>query len=418
MPRVILHSDLNNFYASVECLRHPEFRDVPLAVGGDPELRHGIVLAKNMPAKALGVSTGEPLWQAKQKCPGLQIVPPDGSAYLRFAQGVRAIYRRYTDWIEPFGLDEAWLDLSDCGSLEAGKALADRIRGDIFREMGITASVGVANNKVFAKLGSDMKKPDATTLLRPEEYGRSVWRLPASDLLYVGPATRRKLFNLGLYTIGDLARADPALLCALLGKWGLTLHRYANGLDADPVARAGDQDPVKSVGNSTTTPRDLTTPGEVRVTLQALSESVAARLREAGLRARVVQLSVRDCDLFWMERQCRLEAPSCLAGELCDAACALFRQSYLWEKPIRSLGVRATDLCDRHGAVQLDLFCRESRRLRRETLEDAVDGVRRRFGYAALLRASQLSERDLGCIDPKDEHLAYPGKGAARCRPR
>ncbi len=409
MTRVILHADLNNFYASVECLRHPELRDGPLAVCGDPEQRHGIVLAKNYPAKAYGVSTGEAVWQAKQKCPGLRLVKPDMPTYLRFAQGVRQIYRRYTDWIEPFGLDEAWLDLSDCGSLEAGRDLADRIRRDIAFEWGITASVGVADNKVFAKLGSDMKKPDATTVLFPSQYRQKVWRLPVGELLYIGPATRRKLYNLGLYTIGDLAQADAALLSGLLGKWGLTLHRYANGLDASPVARDGARDPVQSIGNSTTTPRDLTTCQEVRITLQALCESVAARLREGGFRARTLQLGVRDKQLFWLTRQCKLESPSCLAEELFEAAYGLFVKHYRWEQPIRSLGVRADDLLSRESAVQLDLFCRQAKRLRQEALETTVDGLRKRFGYYALQRASQLSDPSLGRLNPKDDHVAYPG---------
>ncbi len=407
--RVILHSDLNNFYASVECLLHPELRDGPLAVCGDPQKRHGIVLAKNGPAKAMGVRTGEAVWEARQKCPGLQLVEPHFSQYLRFAQGVRDIYKRYTGWIEPFGLDEAWLDLSDCGSLAAGRALADRIRDDIRFEMGITASVGVADNKVFAKLGSDMKKPDATTLLLPEEYPSTVWRLPVGDLLYVGPATQRKLYDLALFTIGDLAGADPAVLSSVLGKAGVMLHRFAGGLDISPVARAGERDPVKSVGNSTTTPHDLCCNEEVRVTLQALSESVGARLREAGFRAGTVQISLRDNELNWWERQCRLSSPTCLSTELFRAGWELFLRHCRWERPLRSVGLRACDLLPRDSAVQLDLFSLETQRLRREELELTVDKLRRRYGYFTVQRAAQLSNRTLGLINPKDDHVAYPG---------
>lgn len=406
--RVILHSDLNNFYASVEMLRHPSLRDKPLVVGGDASLRHGIVLAKNNLAKASGVVTGEALWQARQKCPGLQVILPDLPEYLRFAQAVRAIYRRYTDRIEPFGMDEAWLDVTGSQALfGTGQQIADRIRSEVKTELGLTVSIGVANNKIFAKLGSDMKKPDATTVLRPEEYEKTVFRLPASDLLFVGRATKRKLMNIGLLTIGDVARVEPKVLSDMLGKCGEMLHIYANGLDDSPVARMGEYDPIKSIGNSTTTPRDLCTLEEIKLTFQALADSVAARLRETGFRARTVQICIRDKELNWMERQCKLSAPSCLASELTQAAMELFTKHYLWERPVRTLGVRGTDLVCAGDAIQLDLFDMQARRLKQEELDRAVDGVRKRFGYFSVQRAALLKNRVLGVLDGANDHNVY-----------
>lgn len=207
--RTILHCDMNNFYASVECLYNPALRGKPVAVGGDVEARHGIILAKNYEAKKYGVQTGEALWQAKQKCPGLTIVPPSFEKYLRFSRLAREIYGCYTDRIESFGLDECWLDLTGSERLfGGGKAVADKLRERIKFELGVTISVGVSHNKIFAKLGSDMKKPDATTVITRENYKDVVWPLPVSDLLFVGPATTRKLARYGIHTIGQLAQAD------------------------------------------------------------------------------------------------------------------------------------------------------------------------------------------------------------------
>ncbi len=409
MNPVILHSDLNNFYASVECLHRPDVAGQPVAVGGDPLLRHGIVLAKNNLAKKAGVRTGEALWQARQKCPGLVTLPPNYPLYLRVARKARAIYADYTDRVEPFGLDEAWLDVSAPGmNAQSATALADRIRARIREELGVTASVGVSFNKIFAKLGSDMKKPDATTPVLRASFRDQIWPLPVESLLYVGPATTRKLRRIGILTIGELAALDVGYLHRMLGKWGEVLNRFANGEDHSPVALTGDSDPIKSIGNSTTTPRDLTCAADVQMVVYVLAESVAARLREHGFLARTVQLYVRDSELESFERQCRLRRPTRLATELADAAMALFGANYTWHRPIRSVGVRAADLDAERLGIQLTLLDDERRRARLERLEYTVDDLRRRFGHHSIQRALLLGDRPLGGLNPKEDHVIHP----------
>lgn len=409
MDPAILHSDLNNFYASVECLHRPELFGLPVAVGGDPALRHGIVLAKNTLAKAAGVRTGEALWQARQKCPGLVALPPNYPLYLRVARKARRIYADYTDRVEPFGLDEAWLDISGPDvTPEMSCGIANRIRERISSELGVTASVGVSYNKIFAKLGSDMKKPDATTEVRRDNYQETVWRLPVENLLYVGPSTTRKLRRIGILTIGELARLDSSFLRTMLGKWGEVLHVFANGNDTSPVAVQGEEGLVKSIGNSTTTPRDLEDEEDVRTVAYVLAESVAARLREQGLLCGTVQVYVRDNQLAAFERQARLRRPTRLASELAGAAMDLFRAHYGWDRPIRSLGIRGCDLCAAELGIQLSFLEDEARRLRLEQLEYAVDSIRKRFGHNSVRRAMLLCDRPLGGINPKDDHVIYP----------
>lgn len=304
MERVILHSDLNNFYASVECLDDPALDGKPVAVCGDPELRHGIVLAKNQLAKGFGVTTGQAIWQAKQQCRGLVIVPPHYDRYLELSKAVREIYVSYTDRVEPFGLDECWLDVGGSASLFGdGSAIADEIRARVRRELGLTVSVGVSFNKVFAKLGSDYKKPDATTVITRTNYQEVVWALPVSDLLYVGPATTKKLGRYGIRTIGDLARTSVEFPHTVLGKVGVMLWRFANGLDTSGVSTYYAVPPVKTIGNSTTAPRDLVSDDDIKITLYALCESVGARLREQRSLCGTVQLGVRDSALIGYERQ-------------------------------------------------------------------------------------------------------------------
>ena len=297
--RCILHSDLNNFYASVEVLRHPEFAGVPLAVTGSIKDRHGIVLAKNMPAKCMGVKTGEVLWQARKKCPSLVTVPADFPAYLEMSRKVRSVYERYTDRIEPFGIDECWLDVTESVRLLGdGESIANEIRETVKAECGVTVSVGVSWNKIFAKLASDLKKPDAVTVISPENYHETVWKLPVSDLLYVGRATAKKLNFLGIATIGDLAAADEGMLSMELGKWGKVLFEYANGRDTSPVRESGFEREVKSIGNSLTCYKDLSEEDEIYLLFLLLSDSVSERLSESGLgHACTVKILVTDCDL-------------------------------------------------------------------------------------------------------------------------
>lgn len=409
MERVILHADLNNFYASVECLHRPEIRNKPVAVCGNQEARHGIVLAKNYLAKATGIQTGEVIWQARRKCPDLVVVPPNYPLYLRYSRLARSIYGDYGDQVEPFGLDEAWLDVTGsqhiCGD---GKKIADEIRERIKYEMGVTASVGVSWNKIFAKLGSDLKKPDATTAITRENYQQVVWPLPADELLYVGRATRRKLAYYGICTIGDIAGADPLFLKSRLGKWGEVLWAFANGCDNSPVTLMGEESIIKSIGNSITTPRDLKTDEDVWMTICILTESVAARLREQGFKCRTVHVYVRDKDLFTCGFQGKFTKPTNLSKNLAEKAMALFREHYNWDNPIRSLGVRGCDLVTADANEQLALFCDETRRIRQENLELTVDILRRRFGNLAIQRAVLLQDSDLRSINPKEDHVIYP----------
>ena len=407
MSRTILHCDLNNFYASVECLYHPELRGKPVAVSGDVENRHGIILAKNQQAKAAGVKTGEAIWQAKGKCPGLVCLPPDYRKYLRFSRLARKIYADYTDKIEAFGIDENWLDVTGSAALFGdGVRIANEIRRRIREEMGVTASVGVSWNKIFAKLGSDMKKPDATTLITEGNFRDIVWPLPVEELLYVGRSTKNKLNNRAVFTIGDLAARDVQLLKLTLGVWGETLWTFANGLDAAPVAQSGEESFIKSVGNSTTTPRDLVNIEDVKMIVYVLAESVAARLRRYGLKCRTVAVHIRNNELYSFERQGKLPVPSFLAKDIAGKALELFRQNYTWDRPIRSLGVRGADLVTEHGAVQLDMFAPDS--AEQEQLERTLDRLRERFGPYCVRRCALLQDERLTGFNPKDDHVIHP----------
>ncbi len=406
--RTILHADANSFYASVECLHHPEIRDRAVAVGGDASLRHGIILAKNERAKAMGVKTGEALWQARQKCPNLLILKPNFSLYLRFSRLLREMFYEYSDLVEPFGLDEAWIDVTgSTGLFGGGYKIAEQIRRRVKDELGITVSVGVANNKIFAKLASDMKKPDAVTNITESNYKELVWPLPASDLLYVGPSTTRKLRRYGVNTIGDIATADSGFLHRLLGKMGYILHGFANGLDSSPVEQLGEEAVIKSIGNSTTTPRDLICEEDVRIVCWPLSESVASRLHKHGFLCRGVQISVRDNNLISFERQCRLERPTALSYDIFDSAMTLFKNNYDWANPIRSFGVRAINLVGSDTAVQTSLFEDEERRQKRERLDLAVEDIRMRFGHSSIRRAIILQDHTLSGLNPS-EHTIHP----------
>lgn len=293
--RTILHSDINCCYASIEHLHHPELAGKPIAVGGDPQARHGIVLTADYLAKKYGVKTGMALWQAKQLCPEIIFVSPRMDLYLRFSRMAHEIYGEYTDLQEAYGIDESWLDITDSVSLRGdGMKVAREISKRMKSELGITVSIGVSFNKIYAKLGSDYKKPDAITTMYREEFKEKAWSLPASDLLYVGRSTSVKLNRLGIKTIGDLARMDEKILHSQLGKMGSILWAFANGYDDSPVKPENTHAPIKSIGNSTTTPRDLLTDQDVRIVLYVLAESVAARLRENGFKCRVVEISVRD----------------------------------------------------------------------------------------------------------------------------
>ncbi|MCL2320879.1 MAG: DNA polymerase IV [Oscillospiraceae bacterium] len=403
--RTILHIDMNNFYASVECLYNPEIRNIPMVVGGDVEKRHGIVLSKNNIAKKFGIKTGEVIWQAKQKCPNLVSVKPNFERYLKFSEMARNIYNEYTDQVESFGLDECWLDVTRSSIFGNGIEIAEEIRKRIKHELGITASIGVSFNKIFAKLGSDYKKPDAITIINKENFKNIVWSLPASDLLYVGKATQKKFINYNIKTIGDLANADIKFLKESLGKWGIVLWSFANGLDDSEVSKNTYTSQIKSIGNGTTTPVDLLNDEDVKITLCPLCESVAKRLKKAGLKAKTVQIEVRDCNFESYSKQGKLKNPSNISGEIYELSFKLYRESYKKDKGIRHLGVRGTDLISEED-IQLDIFSNETKRENLERLDLAVDNLRDRFGYFIVLKAMCLNHK-LSGLNP-ETHVIHP----------
>lgn len=396
MDRVIFHCDLNSFFASVELLDRPELRHLPVAVCGDPASRHGIILAKNEPAKAFGVRTAETIWQARRKCPDLVLLPSHHDRYEEFSKRVNAIYEQYTDLVEPFGIDESWLDVTGTLHLFGGdpKAMADRIRDHIRQELGLTVSVGVSFNKVFAKLGSDYKKPDATTVIRREDVEDIVFPLPVGDLLFVGRAAAKELERYGVTTIGQLAAFNREALGRLLGQHGLQLHDYANGVDDSPVRPAGEYVPPKSVGNGMTFPRDLVGEEAVRSGVTVLADSVAHRLRSHDLKCTTVQVTLRSPEFHDISRQRRLSVPTFVTAELTACAMELIRENWNLSAPIRAITITAGSLIAREQAVeQLDLFGAGQdthRRDRQEQLGHALDQIRHRFGGGAIGPASAV----------------------------
>jgi len=401
VKRVILHCDCNNFYAAVEAVYDPSLKGKAFVVCGDPELRHGIVLSKSYEARACGIKTAEVLWEARQKCPSLVLVPANHHKYVSFSRMMRAICRRYTPYVEPFGLDESWLDVT--GHELSGEEIAHQIRKAAREELGITVSIGVSFNKVFAKLGSDMRRPDATTVISPANFRDKIWPLPAQDLLYIGHATRQRLNQMGLFTIGDIAAAPPAALRRNLGKNGQALWRSARGEDQSPVLCMEEADDIKSVSNSTTPPHDIATPEDARAIVYLLSDSVAARLRGHGRGCRTVSISLRDTQLHYLQRQCRLPAASDIAGEIARAAEALLMDSYDWQLPLRSLGVCGSDLVATDGDTQLPLW-RDPRRAKDRRLELALDDIRGKYGHNSVRRGLMLCDPAMTDINPVDDH--------------
>ena len=387
VDRTILHCDLNSFFASVELLSRPDLRDVPMAVCGDPEKRHGIILAKNELAKRCGIVTAETIWQAKKKCPDLVLLPPHHDLYQVYSRKVNNIYEQYTDLVEPFGIDESWLDLTGTLHLFGGDArsVADGIRKRVREELGLTLSVGVSFNKVFSKLGSDYKKPDATTVISRENWQEVVFPLPVGSLLFVGHAAQNTLRQYGVTTIGQLAAMNPSTLETLMGRMGLQLHDYANGLEHEPVCSRLFREPVKSVGNGSTFPKDLTTREQVRTGIALLSDSVAMRLRRGGFYAGGVQVTIRTPDFKTITRQKQLTAPTHLMRDLSDASMELVLSAWRPPAPIRMLTVTAIHLVPEGEAFeQLDLLSAPAPNDRREKLEKTMDRIRDRFGTDAI----------------------------------
>ncbi len=405
--RAILHSDLNSFYASVEMMLDPSLKGKAVAVCGSTENRHGIVLAKSDLAKKAGVKTGMVNWEARLLCQDLIVVPPQYDEYLKYSRMTKSIYDRYTDLIEPFGMDECWLDVTDSWTIGSPMQIAEQIKQSVKEELGLTVSIGVSFNKIFAKLGSDMKKPDAITQITPENFRDKVWPLHCSEMIYCGPATTRKLEGFGISTIGDVAHADPMFLKNLFGINGVALWRYANGTDQSRVMHKDFVSPIKSVGHGITCVADLVNDREVFNVMLELSQDVGHRLRLHELSARGVQVYVRGNDLFGSQFQCKLPLKTQLPEELAAAGFKLFKERYRWEKNVRAVCIRATDLVPKNAPEQLSMFDDAVRRDRRERVFDAVENIRERFGKRAVTFASLLGDIKMP-VDGRDK-VKMPG---------
>lgn len=398
MNRIIFHVDQNCYFASVEMISRPELRNIPMAVAGDAKSRHGIILAKNEPAKKYGIKTAEAIWQAQAKCPNLVLVDSHHEKYEFYSQKLREMYSEYTDRVEPFGLDECWLDMTGIVSdFTEAEEVALEIRNRVKDEFKLTCSVGISFNKVFAKLGSDYKKPDATTVFSDNDWKDKIWPLPVSDLLFVGKHTAERLSKINVKTIGDLARTDGEFISRYLGKAGVMLWEYANGLDDAPVAESGYKRIPKSVGNSTTTAEDMTSDRQIEKTLHMLSESVAMRLRKHSLKGSVVQITVRDCDLEIYEKQRILYRATDDAKEIYAAAKELFKESYDWNKGVRSIGVRCTKLVRSDSGEQLSLFTEVKTSDRDSKLNKAIDDINRRYGKSVVKSAAEADGSNCKC---------------------
>ena len=406
MSRIVLHSDANSYFASVEYLYAPSLRGKPMAVCGSVDDRHGIVLAKSEMAKKNGVKTGMAIWQAKQVCPKLEVVPPDYELYMYFGRKLRHIYEDYTNQVEPFGPDECWLDISQRGrDIWEGERIAQEIRQMVKSELGITVSIGVSFNKVFAKLGSDYKKPDAVTVISEDNYRQLVWPLPVSELIYVGPRTTAKLIKLNITTIGQLANADISILEQRFGKNGVMLKVFAMGLDRSLVRPVDEEEMVKSVGNSTTPPHDICSVHEGKAIVYLLVESVAERLRTLGFKAKLVSVFARGTDLFTRGCQITLQAATDGTAQIAEAAIGLFMERFARELPFRSMGVSCGRLVPADAPVQLDLFGDAEKRLRAENLDRALDSLRYRYGHTVIRRGIVLEDREYARVNPASQTI-------------
>lgn len=388
--RVILHCDLNNFFASVSLLFNPTLRSVPVAVCGDKEQRHGIVLAKNEAAKRCGVKTAEAIFEAKAKCPELVILPPMMDKYKEYSEKAHRIYEEYTDMIEPFGIDECWLDVTGSRLLfGSGEEIADKIRREIKQKLGITVSVGVSFNKVFAKLGSDMKKPDGITVISRENFREKIWRLPISDLLFVGRKTTDRLRSCGICTIGDAAICSDEMLERLLGKNGLELKRYALGEDNSPVSRQYEKATPKSIGRSVTRQQDFKTPDEIWGIFLSLAREISDSLREQGLYAGGVQVHIRNAALSVKEFS--RSYPDSVNGAkiIAERGMELLNEHFGFTEPLRSVGLRAINLRGYQTAIQEDIFGDSEKRETEEKIESSIYELRKKFGSASITRAAE-----------------------------
>ena len=404
--RVILHVDLNNFYASVEMKLNPSLEGKFIGVCGNVENRHGIILAKSENAKKMGVKTGMTILDAKRICPEIMLVEANHSHYISYSKMARAIYREYTDKIEPFGIDECWLDVT--GSIKlfgSGKEIADTIRERVKKELGLTVSVGVSFNKVFAKLGSDLNKPDGTTVIDENNYKQVVWNLPASELLFVGKSTAEKLKKINIITIGDLANADIDYLEKRFGKWGVSLHDYANGKDNSPVNYDDEDDEIKSVGNSITSYRDLKTDEDVKILFTVLAESVSSRLISYGLgKATTLSIYVRDEFLNSSTRQGKLKTPSVLPEDFMSFAFELFKKNYDFSSGIRTIGITVSNFILDGEQISFDDEIYD----KKLKLNTAISGIKDKYGNKTVVKGIVLKDKKLMREDPEESHEIHP----------
>lgn len=406
MKKVILHCDLNNFYASVECRKHPELKRQCVAVSGDVDNRHGIILAKNEHAKKYGIQTGETIWQAKQKCPQLVLIPPHFHEYLAISKQVKAVYHEYSDRVESFGLDEAWIDCTQSVHLfGSGVEIANALRKRMKAEFALTISVGVSFNKIYAKLGSDYQKPDATTYFSEENYQDKVFPLPVEMLLYVGKATQRKLAMMGIVKIGELACANRDLLVLRLGKMGALLQDFANGIDHSEVLLFDRSDKLKSIGNGITPKKDMLTLDMAVLVLYVLCDSIATRLRRAHKLGKCVRVMFRSATLLSFSRQASLADASNLCEEIVAVAIAITKKHYSFHIALRSISVCVTQLVDEQSYHQLALFTQHDKI---ETIERCMDQIREKFGNDAIFRANLLLDIELTAFSPLDDHVIFP----------
>ena len=395
--RVILHCDCNSFFASVEATLNPEYKNVPMAVAGSTENRHGIILAKNELAKKYGIKTAETVYSAKKKCPGLVLASPHYDEYVRYSKKANEIYARYTDMIEPFGIDESWLDVTASKIFGTGEEIAEKIRNDVKNELGITVSIGVSFNKVFAKLGSDYKKPDAITVISRENFRDFVYPMPVSSLLFVGRKTEAELLRIGIRTIGELAAASVELLTFKFGKAGEQLSAYARGEDNSEVVTQ-DPDSAKSIGNGYTFSHDLVGREECKIGIKYLSEEIGTKLRRRGLMSSTVQLGIKDEYLRTMQRNAPVSPPTDLSDEIARVAFDILCRVWSPEKPVRSITVTATNLIRRDSvSEQIDMFggTDSQKREKNGKREIAIDDIREKFGTDSILRASVI-DNDIG----------------------
>ncbi len=396
MERVIIHSDMNSCYASIECSLNPELKGKPVAVGGSVEERHGIILAKTAEAKAYGVVTGEPVWQAKQKCPDLIVVKPHFDRYLKYFRLAHEIYARYTDKIEPMGLDESWCDLT--GSIMlfgSAERIVNEIRESFKNELGITVSVGISYNKIFAKLGSDLADNDGIYEITKDNYKEKVWILPAGAMMGVGRKTAKKLSSYGIKTIGDIALSSPLWLERIFGIQGNEIWAFANGFDTSRVMPDGYSAPIKSIGHGITCTADLVSADEVWKVFLSLSQNVSKRLREAGLSAGGVQISVKDNKLLSRQFQCEIPFLTQSATEIAQTAIDLFSKNYNWNYDVRAVSVRAINLKNETEPVQLSFYDDYRKHEKQKKIDDAVMDLRRRFGENAVFNCCLLTENKI-----------------------